>query len=303
MKNSLALLAGAIPLFVSACASHAPSRAAALSFEGHASLFLPGIVSSEYSEVRVAISPDGATVLWGSTNRPGGPGGWDIWMSRRSEGQWSAPVAVAFDTPAKEFDPAFSSDGAQVYFFSNRPGGLGGDDIWSVAFDRRSGAFGVPVNLGADVNSSGDEWAPTPLPGGSGLLFATNGRGGQGRHDLFTSVSRGGAWQTAQALPGDVNSSGDDFDATFVADGRFLVFTRSDDADNAPIALWSAVREGDRYVRVQKLDARINVEGGWILGPSVDPANPGTLLFSGQRSDSTLGKSDIHAIHYRLHSD
>ncbi|MEO5625778.1 MAG: hypothetical protein ABIQ70_07215 [Dokdonella sp.] len=221
-------------------------------------------------------------------------------MSRRRERQWSVPVAVSFDTPNKEFDPAFSSDGAQVYFFSDRPGGFGGDDIWSVDFDRNSGTFGVPVNAGAAVNSAGDEWAPTPIPDGKDLLFATNGRGGQGRHDLFTSAWRDGAWQPAQPLSGEINSAGDDFDAAFVANGRFLVFARSDDVDNAPIGLWSAIREGDRYVHPQKLDARVNVEGGWILGPSTDPAHPDSLLFSGLRSDGGLGKFDIYAIRYHL---
>ncbi|MEO6690113.1 MAG: hypothetical protein ABIS07_03360, partial [Dokdonella sp.] len=253
MKNPRVLLAVAIALLASACATH-PLRPSELAFEGQATPFLPGTVSSQYSEVRAAISPDGATVLWGSTNRPVGPGGWDIWMSRRGEGQWSMPVAVSFDTSNKEFDPAFSGDGTRVYFFSDRPGGFGGDDIWSVAFDPGTGMFGVPANLGAAVNSAGDEWAPTPMPGGKGLLFATNGRGGQGRHDLFTSDWRDDAWQSAQPLSGEVNSVGDDFDAAFVADGRFLVFARSDDVDNATIGLWSARREGDGYVDPQKLD-------------------------------------------------
>jgi Tol biopolymer transport system component len=270
-------------------------------FDGQSNLFLPGIVSSEYSEVRAAVSPDGATVLWGSTNRPGGPGGWDIWISRRDHGQWSAPAAVPFDTPHKEFDPAFSADGMQVYFFSDRPGGLGGDDIWQAVFDARTGRFGEPVNPGAAVNSAGDEWAPTPAPDGRSLLFATNGRGGKGRHDLFLSQWSKDAWQPAQPLLGEVNTAADDFDATFIADGRALVFARSADVDNAPIELWSAIRDGDRYVHARKLDARINVDGGWVLGPSTIPAQPDILLFSALRTDSALGRNDIHAIRYHLH--
>lgn len=291
-------LAAAIALLATACSSPQQPRPSALVFEGDASLFLPGIVSSQYSEVRAAISPDGATVLWGSTNRPGGPSGWDIWMSRRDGSAWSGPIAVSFDTARKEFDPAFSANGTRVYFFSDRPGGLGGDDIWEAAFDPRGGTFGEPRNLGPAVNSAGDEWAPSPSPDGKSLLFATNGRGGSGRHDLFLSTRVNAAWQPAKPLAGEVNTAADDFDAAFLADGRALVFARSDDVDNAPIALWSAVRDGDRYVGAHKLDARINVEGGWILGPSVDPAHAGVLLFSGQRGDSGPGRMDIHAIRY-----
>jgi hypothetical protein len=53
------------------CAAQ-PRRESAFVLEGDAQVFLPGVVSSQYSEIRAATSPDGATVLWGSTNRPGG---------------------------------------------------------------------------------------------------------------------------------------------------------------------------------------------------------------------------------------
>lgn len=286
------------PIAVLAACAAPPPRDSGFELVGESVLFLPGVVSSPYSEIRPAPSPDGRTLLWGSTNRPGGAGGWDIWMSRRDGERWSEPVAVAFDTPSNEFDPAFSADGRTVYFFSNRPGGYGGDDLWQVAFDPASAAFGTPVNLGAAVNSAGDEWAPAPSPDGRTLLFATNGRGGAGRHDLFVSAWRDGAWQTAVPVAGEVNGAGDDFDATWLDGGRVLVFARSDDVDHAPIALWSAVREGDRYVRATRLDARVNVDGGWILGPAADPSRPGVLLFSGERPGGP-GRADIHLIHYR----
>ncbi|WP_424682232.1 hypothetical protein [Frateuria sp. YIM B11624] len=138
-----------------------------LALSGEATLHLPDRVSTRYSEVRLAVSPDGDTELWGSVDRPGGPGGWDIWMVRREQGRWSAPMPVSFDTPANEFDPAFSADGRAVWFFSNRPGGLGGDDIWSAPFDPASGRFGTPRNAGPAINSAGDEWAPSPSADGN----------------------------------------------------------------------------------------------------------------------------------------
>jgi hypothetical protein len=297
-RRTLRVAAALALLTCAGCATRV-SRDVAFELDGDASVFLPGIVSSGYSEIRAAVSPDGSTVLWGSTNRPGGAGGWDIWMSRREASNWSAPVAVSFDSAQNDFDPAFAPDGRTVWFFSNRAGGLGGDDIWSVSFDPRSATFGTPLDAGGAINSAGDEWAPTPSPDGRRLLFATNGRGGAGRHDLFTSAWQGGAWQPAHPLAGDVNGAGDDFDAAFVDGGRMLVFARSDDVENAPIALWSAVREGARYVHPQRLDARINVDGGWILGPTDDPAHRGTLLFSGARAGGQ-GLADIHSIHYRV---
>lgn len=267
---------------------------------GTAQPFLPGVVSTAYSEVRVAIGPDGRTVLWGSTDRPGGPGGWDIWMVRRADdGAWSAPQPVPFDTPHKEFDPSFAPDGRSVWFFSNRPGGFGGDDVWHVAFDARSGRFGAAENAGAGVNSAGDEWAPAIGDDGR-LLFASDGRGGRGRHDLFVSTFHDGAWQPAQPLPGEVNSADDEFDAVLLEHGRVLVYAHSVDVENATIELWSSLRDADgAYRRPAKLDARINAQDGFALGPSPDPARAGVLLFSGRRPEANLGKSDIYAIRYR----
>lgn len=281
--------------------SPAAKTASPLSFDGPATLYQPDRVSTRYSEVRVTVSPDGNTVLWGSVDRPGGPGGWDLWMIRRAGNRWSAPEPVSFDTPAHEFDPAFSADGRTVWFFSNRPGGQGGDDIWSVDFDAHTARFGTPRNAGPAINSAGDEWAPSPLPDGSQLLFATNGRGGKGRHDLFISTWRDGAWQAAVPLPGEVNTAQDEFDATFVAGGRGLVYTHAADVDNDPSELWFALRGADGgYHAPRRLDARVNAADGWAMGPATDPQRPGVLLFSGKRPDAQRGRSDVYEIPFHL---
>jgi TolB protein len=265
--------------------------------DASASLFMPDLVSTPYSEIRATVSPDGNTVLWGSTDRPGGPGGWDIWMLRRLHGVWGKPMPVPFDTQYKEFDPAFSADGTSVWFFSDRPGGFGGDDIYRVDFDMQSGRFGNVEHLGAAINSAGDEWAPTPSPDGCHLLFSSNGRGGHGRHDLFVSELRKSVWQPAIGVAGDVNGPGDDFDAAYIDGGRDLIFARSEDVDNDPVELWIASRDGDgTYRHVVRLDQRINVAGGFALGPVDDLSRPGTLLFSSNRAESQRGKSDIYSI-------
>jgi hypothetical protein len=276
-----------------------PATAATLRPTGNATLFLPDVVSTAYSEVRLASSPDGKILLWGSTDRPGGPGQWDIWMVRRDGAGWSAPVPVAFDTASNEFDPAFDREGHYVYFFSNRPGGFGGDDIYRATFDAKQGRFGKVENLGPAINGKGDEWAPSPSADGRRLLFATDSFHGAGRHDLFVSELRDGRWQAAAPLPGPVDTVDDEFDATFVDGG--IVFARSTDVENDPIALWFAPRDAKGiYGEPVRLDDRINVAKGFALGPAVDPERPHVLLFSGQRVEANKGKSDIYAIPVRL---
>src|SRR5688500_2762793 len=84
--------------------------------------FAPNVASTEFSEVRLTLSPDGRTALWFSRDRPGGPGGYDIWVSRRRSHEWASAAPVPFNSPTRDFDPAFSPDGAFVYFCSDRPG-------------------------------------------------------------------------------------------------------------------------------------------------------------------------------------
>src|SRR3546814_4598720 len=69
---------------------------------GEAELFAPGIASTDYSEIRLTISPDGKTALWFSRDRPGGAGGYDIWMARRVTSGWSSPTPVSFNSRSEE---------------------------------------------------------------------------------------------------------------------------------------------------------------------------------------------------------
>ncbi len=252
-------------------------------------------VSSAYSEIRLATSPDGKLRLWGSTDRPGGPGGWDVWQSRATASGWSAAEPASFDSSANDFDPAFSADGRYVYFFSNRPGGAGGDDIYRVPI---TDGFGAVEHLGPEVNTSGNEWAPSPTLDGRGLLFATNR--GAGKHDLYLAATRGSGFAAAAPLPGAINTDDhDEFDATFLADGTSIVFARSTDVENDPIELYIARRGPAGYDAGTRLANTVNVAGGYTLGPSIDLHDRQWLYFSSKRAEASAGKLDIFRIRYR----
>ena len=89
-----------------------------------------GVVSTPHTEVRATISPDGQRIVWGSTDRPGGAGGWDLWEARLRDKRWQDPRPLALNSADNDFDPVFSADGRWLYFFSNRTGGRGGDDLY-----------------------------------------------------------------------------------------------------------------------------------------------------------------------------
>jgi len=297
MRLSVWLACVACGSATSSGSSPAPATGpASFAIASAAELVAPGIVSSELTEIRLAASPDGAMLLWGSTDRKGGPGGWNIWMSRRTGATWSTPEPAPFNSDANDFDPAFSADGRWVYFFSNRPGGLGGDDIYRVA--ATAGGFGPVQHLGPEINTARDEWAPAPSPDGTRLLFASNPPGA--KHDLFIAKLHGDGFERAEPLPGEVNTAADEFDATFLSDGSSIVFSRSSDVENDPIQLYFAARGPGGYGAGTLLPPSVNVDGGYTLGPSIDGADRSVLYFSSKRPEAAAGKLDVYRVHYVL---
>ena len=253
-----------------------------------------GVVSTAESEVRASVSPDGRRIVWGSTSRKGGPGGWDLWGARLEGDRWVDPQPLAVNSPENDFDPVFSADGRWLYFFSNRAGGFGGDDLYR-AEARADGGFGPAENLGAGVNGKGDEWAPLPDAEGRRLLFASDGHGGAGGHDLFVARWDGQAFVDPRPVPG-INTGQDEFDAAWLGDGRALVFARSADPANAPIRLWLAQCDGRAYAAAAPLALSFNTAEGATLGPVVDLSKPAELLVSGSAKAPRAGRMDIYRV-------
>jgi TolB protein len=265
---------------------------------GAAQLWLPDLVSTPHSEVRITFSPDGKRMLWGTIGWSGGTGGWDLYESERSATGWSAPRAVSFNSSANDFDPSFAPDGSGVYFFSNRPGGRGKDDIYFAAFDSGSGSYGTAVNLGAPINTPGEEWAPVLAKDGQRLMFASDGHGGRGKHDLFIAHRSGAAWSRIENLAA-LNTPDEDFDATFLHDDASVVYTSGDFAGD--VVLYLAEFRDGRFQPRQRLPAAVNSQqrGAWTLGPAISMHDKGALYFTSEHENGR-GRADIYRIEYRL---
>ncbi len=276
----------------------AGSSVPSLRFDGPAEQVDLGAAAQPSSEVRVAWSPDGTRMLWGSISRPGGAGGWDIWERRRQGAGWSEARPVSFNSPQNDFDPSFAPDGRAVYFFSNRPGGQGGDDLYVVSLDSKEGVYAEPRNLGSPVNTPGDEWAPTLSSDGRVLLFASDGQGGLGLHDLFVSERHGDGWRSPEPLTA-LNSPLEDFDAAFLPDAQAVVFTRrAKDQDGAE--LYVSFKRGGRDTPPERLPVEVNGEAAWTLGPATRRGEPGVLYFSSQRPGVGGGKVQVFRIRYHV---
>ncbi|MDF3021895.1 MAG: hypothetical protein K0Q92_3198 [Steroidobacteraceae bacterium] len=281
---------------LAACA--AVLRGSGMEIVGVAQMFAPGIASTEFSDARLTISPDGRAALWFTRNRTGGAGGYDIWLSRRAaDGTWGAAEPVSFNSPARDFDPAFSADGKHVYFSSDRAGGLGGDDLWRVRVNGKG--FDKPEHLGATVNSALNEWAPMLSPDGRTLLFSSDGHGGAGRMDLFTSRLTAQGFTAASPVPGDLNTSADEFDATYLADGRDIVFSRAGDLSVDDVKLFHVSPRGGRYARGTLLPEVVNTAASNTYAPMLDWSGPNRLLFTTRRPANNPHAADLYVVKYR----
>ena len=266
--------------------------------EDSAELWAPDLVSTARSEVRITFSPDGQRMLWGTIGWTGGYGGWDIYESRHTSDGWSKPVAVSFNSEANDFDPSFVPDGSGVLFFSNRVDGFGKDDLYFAALDAKTGRYAAATNLGPVVNTAAEEWAPVLSRDGQRLLFASDGHGGAGKHDLFIAQRGDGAWTDVTNLAA-VNSPQEDFDAAFLEDDRSIVYSRGD--LDGTVALYVAeFRDGTLQPGVRLPDA-INSRqpDAWTFGPSVSAHDPGALYFTSHHAEHR-GRADIYRIRFTL---
>lgn len=96
---------------------------------------------------------------------------------------WTRVTPLPFNSPDFSVEhPALSQDEKTLYFSSDRPGGIGSFDIWSVSVD--NGAYGEPVNLGPQINTDQREQFPFVAQDGK-LYFASDGHYGYGALDVF----------------------------------------------------------------------------------------------------------------------
>jgi len=206
-------------------------------------------INSESDDAKPSISADGLTLYFGST-RPGGHGGYDLWMSTRATitDDWSDPVNLG-PTINSSADEAFSyitKDGLELYFSGygvmGRPGGYGDADIWVSTRATTNDAWGEPVNLGEAINSPQYDSCPYLSPDGLLLFFHSYQPGGPGLENMWVSTrpSTSDAWGSAEPLPTPINSTANEGVAGISADGFTFYFASDRAGGKGNFDIWQA---------------------------------------------------------------
>lgn len=189
---------------------------------------MPAPINTEGNEGTISISADGKSIFFSSSTREGqnglpiGQGSFDLYFSRYNNGQWSFPANLGpvVNSASWESQPSISPDGLTLYFSSNRPGGYGGADIWKTVF--RDGRFTLPENLGAAVNTAGEEQAPFIHYDGKTLFFSSNGHVGAGGLDIYVAkMNDSGKFVNVANVGVPINSEKDELGLVVDRLGKF----------------------------------------------------------------------------------
>ncbi len=149
-------------------------------------------------------------------------GNTDIYTTDLVDGVWTPIRSIGEKVNDPEYwdsQPSISGDGNTLYFASNRPGGLGGIDIWMTK-KGPDGEWQVPVDLPAPINTTGDEKSPFIHTDSQTLYFSSNGHPSVGGYDIFYSrMDAKGNWQEPVNLGMPINTTGDEIGFFVSTDG------------------------------------------------------------------------------------
>lgn len=188
-------------------------------------------INTAENEGTASLSADGRMVVFTACqSKRGGFGGCDLFSSQKTGDTWSKPenLGPSVNTHYYESQPSLSADGRQLYFISDRPGGLGKRDLWRSTradpSDRANGDWSNPVNVGAPINTAFDEASPFLHANGQVLFFASEGHLGMGGYDLFmsrlTPDSTNHRWGEPGNLGYPINTSEDQASLFVAANGN-----------------------------------------------------------------------------------
>jgi tetratricopeptide (TPR) repeat protein len=205
-------------------------------------------LNTAQNEGAQTLSSDGTYMYFTACERSGGFGSCDIYFSAFNDGRWSYPVNLGspVNTSKWESQPSVSANGRMLFFSSSRTSGEGGKDLWYSILGK-DGKWGEPVNLGAAINTPGDEMSPFIHFDGKTLYFASNGRPGMGGFDIYkTRMNDDSTWTEPQNLGYPINTFNDEMGLVIESDGRKAYFSSERDKENGKdifsFDLYEAVR-------------------------------------------------------------
>jgi outer membrane protein OmpA-like peptidoglycan-associated protein/type II secretory pathway pseudopilin PulG len=218
-------------------------------------------VNTASHDSNLALSPDGKMLFVYKTNNEG-----DIYFStRQPNGSWSepAPLPGVINSSFRETSVSITKDGKTLYFASDRPGGLGGSDIYASVKDNK-GEWTRAKNLGAKINTALDEDSPFIDYDQKILYFSSQGGKGIGGFDIFKSTlldAEKNEWSDPENMGFPINTPDDDIFYVASKDGQrgYYASVREDGMGYSDIYLISVPKPQTEKKAIQPLKYTVKV--------------------------------------------
>lgn len=182
-------------------------------------------INTQNHDACVALSPSGNELIVYRTDAK--QTGGDFYLCTYDGTKWTNPVKMGPEINSEflEASACYSADGNEIIFSSNRPGGLGGKDLYRIR-KFLNGKYSLPYNLGPLVNTTEDEDAPF-IDKNNVLYFSSKGHNSIGEYDVFKSEfdEENYKWKQAENLGIPINSTNDDIYFIKLEDGDKALFT------------------------------------------------------------------------------
>jgi len=158
----------------------------------------------------------------------------DLYYSINKDGAWTSLKKLdnnINNTKFFEGQPSIATDGATVYFSSNRDGGLGGFDIYKI-IKKDDGTWSDPINLGNVINTTLDEKTPFIHTDNKTLYYSSNGFDGVGGFDIYaSSLGTDSIWSKPLNIGYPINTDADEVAFIVSIDGERIYFSGENESN------------------------------------------------------------------------
>lgn len=234
-----------------------------------------GSVNSPFHEGTLAITQDGKTMYFTRNDyhakkfgkNAKGVNQLKVYRANLKNGEWTDVTELPFSSSEYSVgNVALSPDEKILFFASDKPGGMGGTDLYKVAI-KPNGEFGEPENLGSEINTPGDENFPFMDSDGV-LYFSSDGHLGLGGWDVYKAVFDEEGKAQIENMGQEINSPYDDFSFAYYPDKSYgyVSSNRAEAERHKPIPT-------DQIYKVEKKE-------------TVQPKNP-------DKVETALSKKDV----------
>ena len=189
-------------------------------------------INTEFEEGAMSMSKDFNTMYFTRCERhKKNTIGCMIFKSERRNEEWGkAEPVLTLDDSVVVAHPSLSDDELTLYFISSMSGGQGQKDIWKATRTSPDGDWGVPENMGPEINTKGNEMFPFVHDDGT-LYFSSDYHIGIGGLDIFKATKGNGSWEV-ENMRYPINSTKDDFGIVIEKDKERGYFSSSRDGDD-----------------------------------------------------------------------